>query len=606
MKKIVGFLSLVATVSLSCNFMTGLFADPGLVEATGPILDMTVAASLDDQGQPVDAAFTYPADQPKMVVVVRLGEVAPGALTFNWYRVTESGDEALFEQTVAVEARDEAFSTGLNPGTLVAGTYKVVATFAGQSETIAWDVAESQTGDSTAPLGTSGSAAGGTPTPGPSGKTPIYEIVPEPGEIGSGVVFASIIQVNRADRVKFSVRSAWTDAQKKVIASPVGFVIQVRVGISGSVPDESRDFMHNAGIDKIQKDYFQDPCKLPGGSDLPGTSITVTAVALGYGEQTDTKVLGADSSAPVVQLVSEPSNGAKVKAGDKIELTAIAEEPRSGGSWQTGVSKIEIFVMEPSGEELLKKEYASYKDKSCDEKSWKQTTEKKIYEVPRGVKGDIRICAFGHDFAGNIGKKCVTYHTGDQLKGTLNHGLQQEGPSAGGRYKLMWQQDVDLSLSLAPDGTLSGTAQLDYVLDNVHFQSEECGTVHEWVGPIELTLGVTGTWTEDAVDFYYTTDTPIMVTKNFEAIPDCGGTASEQLDLAYLFGERFHAAWDGQAYTADETNDCSSADSTCVTTLAIHLAPPAPGVGFRPGAGGSCKQCSGSVGAGPSIIAGWR
>jgi len=47
---------LAAIVSLSCNLMTGLFTEPALVEATGPILGMTVAASLDDQGQRNGAA----------------------------------------------------------------------------------------------------------------------------------------------------------------------------------------------------------------------------------------------------------------------------------------------------------------------------------------------------------------------------------------------------------------------------------------------------------------------------------------------------------------------------------------------------------------------
>ena len=588
MNKFVTFLSVTAIVSLSCNLVTGLFTEPGLVEATGPILGMTVAASLDDQGQPVNASFTYPADQPEMVVFVRIGEVDPGPLTFSWYRVIEAEDELLFEQTVAVEAREAAFSTGLNPGILAAGTYKVVATFAGESDTIAWDVAESQTGDSTAPVGTSASAAGGAPTPGPSGKVPFPEIILEPGDPGAGEVIAvGIIDVNRADRVKFSVDSAWKNGQGELIVSPVLFAVQVNVGITGSAPEDSRDFQHIAGIDKIHKNYFQNPCTLPDGSDLPGTSITVTAVTAGSlvheGSPSVTAVLGSDSSTPRVQLVSEPSNGAKVEEGDKIVLTAIAEELKNGGSWQTGVSKIEIFVMEPYGEELLKKEYNEYEDKSCDEKSWKQTTGRITYTVPEGVKGDLRICAFGYDFEGGIGKKCYTYHTGDQLKGTLSQSLQQEGSAGEGRYNLVWQVDADLSLTLEPGGALSGTAQSLFVMEHVS-QDEACGTVRLWVDPIQLTLPVTGTWTEDVIDFHSTTGAPIMVTATLKAIPDCGGTKGVPLDASSYASIFHHAAWDGQAYTADETIDCSNATSTCVTTLKIHLAPPAPGVGFSPGA----------------------
>ena len=587
MKKVVRLFILLAILSLSCNAISGFFTEPGLVEATDPILDMTVAASLDDQGQPVDASFTYPAAQPQMVVLVRMAEVTPGPLTFSWYRVTEAGDEPLFEQTVEVEARDAAFSTGLNPGTLAAGTYKVVANFDGGSETIAWEVAESQPVDSTAPVGTSGSSAGGAPAPGPSGTTPAA--VPQPGtqNVSGAEVIPVIYSYDHAPQVKFLVMSGWRDAQTGLMISPTSFTVRVSAAITGLAAGQSREFTHPAGTDVVTKDYILNPCTLPGGSDLPGTSITVTVGALGYGQDTDTEVLGADSSAPTVQLVSQPSNGAEVEAGDKIVLSAIAEEIRTGGSWQTGVSKIEIFVMEPSGEQLLIKKYDEYQDQSCEAKSWKQTTEEITYIVPEGVKGDLRICAFGYDFAGNPpDKKCYTYHTGKQLKGTLNHSIQEDGPtaSAGGIYTHVEKQDADLSLTLEPDGTLSGTAQIVYVSDVLHFQSESCGNVREWIDPTPLTLLVTGTWTEDVIDFYFTTDGPIMVTKNFEAIPDCGGTGSEQLDLAYLVGFRFHAVWDGQAYTADQTIDCTNNSGvTCVTTLTIHLEPPAPAVGFSPG-----------------------
>lgn len=585
MNKFAYFLSWTAILSLSCNLVTGLLTEPALVEVTGPILGMTVAASLDDQGQPVAPSFTYPADQPEMVVVVWIGEVAAGALTFSWYGVTEAGDEALFEQTVAVEARDAAFSTGLNPGILAAGTYKVVATFAGGSETIAWDVADTPPGDLTAPLGTSASAAGAAPSPGPSGTTPAVLPSLGPGSVGSvsGPVASPRIWWLSGPPLSLHVRSYWIlDAQTGVgVGAPVSFTVQVSPAITGSAPGVSRQYTHAAGLLTVGKEYEVNPCTLDGGSDLPDTSITVSAFPLGYeaNKLTRTAVLGADTSGPKVQLVSAPSNGAKVKGGDKIVLTAIAEELKNGGSWQTGVSKIEIFVMEPSGEELLKKEYDEYEDKSCEAKSWKQTTDEITYEVPEDVRGDIRICAFGYDFARNPpAKKCYTYHTGDQLKGTLNWNTQSDDPV--GRAKSVHQLDADLSLTLEPGGTLSGTAQIDLVMDVVH--SRDCGSIREWVDPIRLTLPVTGTWTKAVIDFHFTTDAPIMVTKNFLG---CGDTATDnQFDVAYVVGLRFHATWDGQAYTVDETIDCSSGPLTCVTTLTIHLEPPAPDVGFSPGA----------------------
>lgn len=443
----------------------GAVPPSALVEATGPILGVTVAASLDDLGQPVDASFTYPADQPEMVVLVRIGEVTPGPLTFSWYRVTEAGDEALFEQTVAVEARDAAFSTGLNPGILAAGTYKVVATFAGQSDTIAWDVAEPQPGDLTAPVGTSQSAAGAAPAPGPSGKTTAVVPEPDPQDVSGPALALLIHSYNRAHLVEFLVLSAWDDAQTGLGISPISFTIQVSAAITGLSPGASREYTHAGGADAVgtdalKKDFSLDPCSLPGGSDLPGTSITVTAVPLGFEarRETDTQILGADTSPPTVQLVSDPSNGATVKEGDKIVLTAIAEELKSGGSWQTGVSKIEILVIKPSGETLLTEKYDTYKDKSCGDKSWKQTTKEFTYTVPEDVKGDLRICAFGYDFAGNIGKKCYTYYTGEHWQGTLHSESTRSGIL---NCTEIW--DMQLSFTVSADGTIQGSGTGNFV-----------------------------------------------------------------------------------------------------------------------------------------------
>jgi hypothetical protein len=196
------------------------------------------------------------------------------------------------------------------------------------------------------------------------------------------------------------------------------------------------------------------PCSLPGGSDLPGTSITVSAVPLGFETRrdTDTKILGADTSLPEVTLVSAPSNGVKVEGGQKIELSGIAVEKETGGSWQTGVSKILIDVMQPSFEEVA--DVPSGKSMAaCTEKSWKQTTEKYFYTVPEDVKGDLRICAFGYDFAGNIGKDCVTFPTGDVWEGTLQTDVTMVAP--GGTCTSNWRANIKIFVN--EDGTASAT-----------------------------------------------------------------------------------------------------------------------------------------------------
>ena len=453
MKKTVRFLLLLAILSLSCNSITGLSAEPALVEATGPIHGLTVAASLDDQGWPVDASFTFPPDQPQMVVLVRIGEVAPGSLTFSWYRVTEAGDEALFEQTVEVKAGDAAFSTGLNPGILAVGTYKVVATFGGESESIAWDVAESQSGDSTAPAGATGSAAGAAPAPGPSGTTTV--VVPQPAAIdGPGPSsHANFTQSNTANQVKFDVRSFWLDEQNAVITSPGSFTIRVTPAIIGESPGVSREFSHPAGIDEVKKLYVLNPCALPGERDVPGTSITVTTVPVGYEANADTSTttLGPDTTKPIVEL--DPPDGYKVKPNEQIVLTVNASEVKSGESWQTGIYK--ITVTGPEGDVGKPWINSSNIPLSCTHKTWDHP-ETFTYTVPPNPKAVIELCVVVEDYKiANFVTKCLKYPTGNTWKGTIKSVTTGDYGSAGICVGEAWE--LDFSVVVGEDGTVTGS-----------------------------------------------------------------------------------------------------------------------------------------------------
>lgn len=594
MNKFVRFLKLLAILSLSCSSVTDLFNRGG--EVSGPIAGMTVAASRDDQGQPLGESFSFYADQPQMVVLVRMGDVSPGPLTINWYRVTEEGDEALFVQTVAVEARDSAFSTGLNPGILALGTYKVVASFAGGSETIVWDVIETQPEGLTVPVDTTGSAAGGTPTPGPSGKTRVVVPTIDPYYTEGPLAMMYLHPYNSPPVIEgYSVYS-WVLNATTVIPAPAAYTIRVTAAIDGSQAEVIDEYIREEGSATGTRSFAANPCDLPGQQDLPGTRIRFTSFPLGFEsrEQHVTAVLPKDSSAPEVTLVSAPSNGVKVKAGQKIELSAIARELETGGSWQTGVSKVLFAVMQPSYLEI-DKEPSGKSKADCTAKSWKQTTQKYFYTVPEGLKGDLRICAFGYDFADppNVGKGCATFHTGNQVKGPLTS-TTTSLTSAGNGGTYVDKSVIDLSLTLEDDGTLSGTAQIAYSYYGEGTQ--ECGPWTHTFDPLKLTLPVSGEWTKEAIDFRFTIDTPITTTGTFTG---CGKSETKQFDVrAATFGgnsvtvgestnwQDWHADWDGQAYTADDT--FSTPDIEWHWT--IHLEPPAPAVGSSPPPGEAAQS----------------
>lgn len=563
MNRILSFLSLPAIVSLSCNLGTGLVRGPALVDATGPILGMTVAASLDDQGQPVDPSFTYPFDQPEIVVLVRIGEVDAGPLTFSWYQVTEAGDEALFEQTVPVEAWDAAFSTGLNPGILAAGTYRVVATFAGQLEAIAWDVAEPQPGDLTDPVGTSQSAEGASPIPGPSGTATVPVPEPNPYQISGAVLFPHIY--SDPPQVELEILS------HNVTTPPVAVTIQYEVAITGSPPGTSREYTQAAGPGIARMYDGVDPCSLPGGSDLPGTSITVSAVPLGYesSRQTVTYVLGDDTSRPTVKIDPPLDPGKKVSQGDQIVLEVTAEELESEGSWQTG-----LFSMSLTGPEGLVDDWTDPwgAAQACTLKTWTRQ-ETFTYTVPPNPPATIELCVVVQDYADNTNREaCRTYSTGDQLIGTLTSTLTTSLLGGQNIGTDIAQGEAELSLTLQAEGKLTGTVA--YTFTQHGEGTHSCGAYSQSSVPLQVTLPVDGDWTKDTIDFRFTTDAPIMV----ETSTTCAGeTRTEQHDLTNMFvGRDWHADWDGQAYTASDRISSSGADWNSQSDWTIHLEPQEP------------------------------
>jgi hypothetical protein len=566
------FLSLLAIVLLSCNFGTGLVRGPALVEATGPILGMTVAASIDDQGEPVDPSFTYPFDQPEIVVFVRIGEIDAGPMTFSWYRITEEGDESLFEQTVAVEAWDAAFSTGSNTGILATGTYRVIATLAGQSETIVWDVAAPQPGDLTAPVGTSQSAEGGPPIPGPSGTTIVAVSEPMAQNLSGPQASPLIWPDDKIPQVSVEVNPDWFDPQTGdwLVFFPMSFTIQVSAAITGLSPGPSRQFRQAAGPAQHSLHYLLDPCSLPGGTDLPGTSITVTAFPLGYetNVETDTRTLGADTSLPILDVKKSVQPGQRVNPGEEIAFTVTAEELTSEGSWQTGISLMQLTGPGDTPEPWSNPDP---EPQACGSKT-RIHTETFTYTVPASPLAEFELCVIVQDFAGNPAKNCGTYYTSSQLKGKLSSTVTTSLLGGQNIGTDVAQGIADLTLILKPDGTLTGTAVYDYAQRGEGAHS--CGSYSESTTPLQVTLPVSGEWTKDTIDFRFTSDTRISV----ETRTTCAGeTLAAQHDVTNMIvGRDWHANWDGQAYAAADRITNSGPDWTSQSDWTIHLEPPGP------------------------------
>ncbi len=492
MKKIVRFLILFAIVSLSCSSVTNLFDN--LAESDGPILGLNVAATLDEQGQLVDPTFTFSPDQPQITVVAYIGEPTSSSLEIAWYRLPDEGEpEPLFTHTVEVAAGDLAYSVGQNPGALAPGTYKAVATLGDQSEGIEFDVASEPTDGGTI-TNTAETAGTQSPTAGGSGtRRPASG-----GSNGSGLWVGNLYgDIDAAtDSVADIVEIVSTIEMPSAKVEVKACIKNQACKIVGRYETPKSSAIGSGGF-KIN------PCNLPGGSDLPGTELSVTAQMVKGGTEKDVAkiTLGDDSLAPRVEVVAELNgveltqkefqSGMRVEPGDKIKLTVTAEETPSGGPWQTGIEYIQVFANGKHLNEEGQGDYTALRHKTCKEKSMKQA-EKFTYRVPKkNPPAEITLCAMAEDFVGNVSNDeddCGTFYTGEVWEGIFR--------AQGGDARCFQAFEGPVQLVVARDGVVTGTGRIqlkEQRMDPIHcllittpFDVEASGTKDE--GGFHLTL----------------------------------------------------------------------------------------------------------------------
>jgi len=111
------------------------------VETKGPIIALVIASSINAKGQIVNPRFTFPPNEPQITAIVYVGKIDASQLKVTWYKTSEDGDQRLFEHQVPIKSYERAFSVAKNPGgSLQLGADHVVATLAGQTEEIEFDV----------------------------------------------------------------------------------------------------------------------------------------------------------------------------------------------------------------------------------------------------------------------------------------------------------------------------------------------------------------------------------------------------------------------------------------------------------------------------------
>lgn len=410
-----------------------------------PIVDIVPAASIGEDGQPVDPALVFAPEAPQITLVAQVGEVTGSPMDITWSHVTDEGEVELFTHTVEVASFDAAYSVGESPGTLTPGTYRVEATLEGESLSTQFEV------EAPAETGAAGEGAtSGPPSSGDSGTVgPPVDPTAGPSETS---LFTSVewapVDPN-ASSIKVFVLAGVPGG---------GGRVEVKATMGGSTRTVSFP-TDEAGL--VQEILDFDPCVHPGGSDLPGTKATFdTTLYEGNtvaASNTDFTTLGPDTTKPGITINSEPRAGSRVEPGDEILLDATAQENRNGPSWQTGVQTFQLTAT-PGGQVGEPQQAPSRRPQSCDRKQWSLATQG-TYEVPADAPPIIEICGIAEDFAGNIQTTCNKYYAGETWKGTANitsSAVYPDGSTCRDGWKL------EFTFGVSPEGTIEGqgTAEL--------------------------------------------------------------------------------------------------------------------------------------------------
>ncbi len=462
-------------------------------ELKSPIISMMAASSIDAKGQIVNPTFTFPPNEPQITAIVYVGKINASQLRITWYKTSDDGDEKLFEHQIQVKSNDQAFSVCKNAsGTLELGTYKVVATLEGQSEEIEFDVsqpkqqnktsnnrveklfedqAESKDGDrafsiTTNPRGSltastyesadnlepqmrkiawdaSSNTARITTTAftAPQSKRPVAGAsgtAPQPASAPSVPTYGCDVKVYGGEIIRPRDFIADTVQIKSEAACQSASVVHVQATVRGVLQDVGS---YPVAAGQSNSAVFNvDPCWLPGVSDLPGTEVSVQAIAEWFDQQKLQKVakgvitLNHDLLAPRVKVVSTPARGTTVKAGDKINLKVTAQERRIRGPWQTGVKVVQVTAI-PGGMVGGGWVNPSNLPKPCTEKTWEQEYGA-TYTVPNNPPPTIKICAIAEDYIGNESAQCGDFYANVmppncKLKGYAHSDLLDASPVLG-------------------------------------------------------------------------------------------------------------------------------------------------------------------------------
>ena len=440
-----------------------------------PILSVVTAHDVDEVGVPLDPALEFAPEVAQISVLVRVGDVEPGApleVAWTWLDGPD-GEQPLFEHRIDAGAGDVAYSHGVASGPLAAGRYRANVSLGASTTEALFAVRHTPV---VFPEGVSGFARRAQSTEGPvppvsgtSGSIP----APHDDATGTGcqpwVQATSLLAVTGADG-----------------CGDNEFEVTARIG---DKPPRS----YGRWLGDFIKPVQADPCDL-GGSDLETEPIeySVTVVVgsdIGLQAQATGPTPDPDTAAPMAFLASQPSPGTQVNVGDTIVVEITADDKGSVDSVISGIASVTLAA---DGHEVDGLEFTG--PVVCDTSRLRRVVQLE-YVVPENPPELVTLVATVRDYEGHettveASYPTVSLWTGymDVVGSSVTENTIQAGPvrcTAGWEFRVVF--------FARSSGELYGYA------DGITTAPHECDAPFAPVDLPATRLGISGTMTPDAI-----------------------------------------------------------------------------------------------------------
>lgn len=275
------------------------------------------------------------------------------------------------------------------------------------------------------------------------------------------------------------------------------------------------------GFYAVYGTWFQvDPCKLSGGSDLPGAVLIYKTVISGPGPNQGLSAvnywtLPREFGGPVLTAGSTPPHGTRVHPGEVIKIHITATEA-NGGAPESGIQEIALGLSP-----LLTIDKATYGDHptACD-KSRLTKTLNTTYTVPDNPPAIITLIATADSFDNNQAEPLsADFPTADVWTGKAHVVSHYTYPPARHECPATEVDDYTFNLTVGTNGAVQG-------YDTKFAKVTSCGPTTTYSLRFPVSGQLTGTEFQ-FTDLYFVTVVPLSPSKTTAAAQFHGGSVTD-------------------------------------------------------------------------------